>query len=251
MRCKNCGWENPANKQKCEKCNAPLSGSMIEGNAKYQNYSSAIAENLKGTVPESRGEIRSGIDYKEMNGQLTNCSNCGYPVSPAMNACPNCGEMLTKKGKTENVEKVINQQSTCSNCGKPIQGNVKYCSYCGTPIKAQSYNGGCKMGTVNVWESPQQGTFCTLKPIAWRGEEVTYTPISYSGMAITLSRANTDPNNNTITSKEQAILIQEGGSWYIEDRSEQHTTFVRVTKRMKLESGDVIVLGNRLFEFKD
>lgn len=80
---------------------------------------------------------------------------------------------------------------------------------------------------------------------------MTYNPISYSGTEIALNRANTDPNNQTITSREQAVLICEGGSWYIEDRSEQHTTLIRITKRTKLESGDVIVLGNRLFEFKD
>ena len=34
MRCKNCGWNNPAGNEKCEKCNAPLAGSMIDGAVK-------------------------------------------------------------------------------------------------------------------------------------------------------------------------------------------------------------------------
>lgn len=245
MRCKNCGWENPANKQKCEKCNAPLSGSMIEdNNTNRPSYSSAIAENLKGTVPEG------GVNDEERpTGSGASCTNCGYPVSPVMNVCPNCGEPIDKSapggGRAPHPA-----PGTCRQCGKPIQEGVKFCPYCGNPAQAQSYNRP-KMGTVNAWESPQQGTFCTLKPIAWRGEGVTYNPISYSGTEIALNRANTDPNNQTITSREQAVLIREGGSWYIEDRSEQHTTLIRVTKRTKLESGDVIVLGNRLFEFKD
>lgn len=249
MRCKNCGWENPANKQKCEKCNAPLSGSMIEGNnnnANHSSYTSAIAENLKGTIPETGG-VTDNDESPIGLGQ--SCSNCGYPVSPVMNACPNCGEPIDKSAPGDG-RAPHPAPGTCRQCRKPIQKGVKFCPYCGTPAQAQSYNRP-KMGTVNAWESPQQGTFCTLKPIAWRGEGVTYNPISYSGTEIALNRANTDPNNQTITSREQAVLICEGGSWYIEDRSEQHTTLIRITKRTKLESGDVIVLGNRLFEFKD
>lgn len=29
MRCRNCGWDNPENNAKSEKCNAPLDGSMM------------------------------------------------------------------------------------------------------------------------------------------------------------------------------------------------------------------------------
>lgn len=92
--------------------------------------------------------------------------------------------------------------------------------------------------------------FCTLKPIAWQGEEVSYNPVTYSGQTVVLSRANTDANNNSITSREQAVLTCEDGEWYLENRSELRTTFLRVNGRVKLTSGDIIVLGNREFVFK-
>uniref|UniRef100_UPI0025B5AC54 FHA domain-containing protein n=1 Tax=Bacteroides acidifaciens TaxID=85831 RepID=UPI0025B5AC54 len=92
--------------------------------------------------------------------------------------------------------------------------------------------------------------FCTLRPIAWEGEEVNYNPITYSGDTIILNRSNTDANNNSFTSREQAILTCEEGEWYIENRSDLRTTFIRVNGKIKLNSGDIIVLGNREFEFK-
>lgn len=92
--------------------------------------------------------------------------------------------------------------------------------------------------------------FCTLRPIAWEGEDVNYNPITYSGDTIILNRSNTDANNNSITSREQAILTCEEGEWYIENRSDLRTTFIRVNGKIKLNSGDIIVLGNREFEFK-
>ena len=98
--------------------------------------------------------------------------------------------------------------------------------------------------------TPQNGTFCTLKPIAWQGEGIDYAPLSYSGDKIILNRANTDPNNQSITSKVQAEIISENGEWYLEDRSEQQTTYIHVGRKTKLKTGDIIILGNRRFEFK-
>lgn len=231
MRCKNCGWENPGGNTKCEKCNAPLKGSMVENNGPRESHS-PVAEELKKTIPESKVHL-SGSDNEEKES-LSTCPKCDYPVSNGMNVCPHCGTALRKR------EAQI-QKSTCPKCGTEVTKSIRFCPACGMQLK---------MGTVNAWERPQQGYFCTLKPVAWKDEEVLYNPISYSGEIISLNRANTDPNNNTITSKEQAQLIHEGDSWYIENRSEQQTTFIRVGKRTKLESGDVIILGNRLFEFK-
>ena len=93
--------------------------------------------------------------------------------------------------------------------------------------------------------------FCQLQPIAWEGERVQYQPISYSGEQIVLNRANTDPNNHTITSKRQAILTHDDNGWFLENQSEHNSTFIQVNKRMKLQDGDIIMMGNRLFVFHE
>lgn len=231
MRCKNCGWENPPEKQKCEKCNAPLNGSMAENTPSEQN--SPVLETLETTVYESNKAVLDNMGH----ANIVACPICKYPTNSNMNVCPSCGHVL----KTTPDPISPDSMKKCRKCNNPLPNEAKFCPNCGTTTQ---------MTTVDSWYTPQQGSFCTLKPIAWRGEEAQYNPITYSGEIITLNRSNTDPNNNTITSKEQAILIRENNAWYIEDRSEQHSTLIRIKRKMRLESGDVIVLGNRMFEFK-
>ena len=105
-------------------------------------------------------------------------------------------------------------------------------------------------GTENPWANPSKDSFCTLKRLSWQSEQIQYSPVSYSGRTIVLNRRNTDANNNSITSLEQAVLTHENGEWFIENRSEQKTTLIRVDRKTKLNDGDIIVLGNRMFEFK-
>ena len=255
MRCKNCGWENPDNAIRCEKCNAPLSGSMVDrdshsGDPQPGSYSERP---LSGTVKESsvfpsasvnnQGTRRrpSADSYDDVNvneSAPSTCPKCGYPLRPDMKVCPSCGTPLRNAPKNE-PNAVATKK--CPKCGSPVKANEKFCGNCGAPLR---------MGTVNNWINPSQGVFCTLKPIAWTNEGIEYQPISYSGDTIILNRSNTDPNNNSITSKEQAALIHDGNDWFIENRSEQETTYLKVSKKTKLENGDVIILGNRLFEFK-
>ena len=66
-----------------------------------------------------------------------------------------------------------------------------------------------------------------------------------------LTRDNTEPGNPSITSKEQAVVSHADGHWYIENRSEQNTTFVMARDKIELHNGDIILLGNRMFEFTE
>lgn len=91
---------------------------------------------------------------------------------------------------------------------------------------------------------------CSLTPIAREGEA---SPIpgkrEYEGSEVILNRQNTDPDNLTITSQKQAALIFEDGKWYIEDRSAFKTTYIRVARRVELQDGDILAMGNREFKF--
>ena len=92
---------------------------------------------------------------------------------------------------------------------------------------------------------------CRLSMIPNTNEETPASPLVFSGEEIILNRDNTDEGNMTITSKEQAILTYENKKWYLQDRSEQKTTFVYTTEKIELKPGDIIVLGNRRFEFDE
>ena len=92
---------------------------------------------------------------------------------------------------------------------------------------------------------------CRLSLIRIVNAEAVTSPLVFSGEEIILNRDKTDEGNMTITSKEQAVLTYENKKWYLQDRSEQKTTFVYTTEKIELKPGDIIVLGNRRFEFDE
>lgn len=226
MRCKNCGWPNEDNVSRCVKCNAPLQGSMIDS-ARHQSLQSSSNESgsLNATLREPSS---SGSSVNSYSGGSNSCSQCGYPVSSGMRECPVCHAQLQQMG--QNISQEQNH----------------------TPSVDPNNRGGFRQsgGTINPWSTPSEDSFCTLRRIPWQNERVTYEPVSYSGEKIVLNRANTDSNNNSITSREQAVISYENGEWFIENRSNLQTTLIRVDRKLKLEDGDIIVLGNRMFEFR-
>lgn len=239
MRCKNCGWENPAENEKCEKCHA----SLQDENLGVANYpTTPVSDRMKSTVAE-------GVIFKGIEPAITTCPKCGYPLSENSNCCPNCNYEIKS-------DETVKQSVKCRICGKDVSSDNKFCYECGTPLqenlkprRIQRSNMGTVIGGP-IAPNSANNQFCTLRPIAWEGESVNYNPVTYTGDTIILNRANTDANNNSITSREQAILTCEDGEWYIENRSDLRTTFIRVNGRIKLNDGDIIVLGNREFEFK-
>lgn len=203
------------------------------------------------------------------------CKNCGWENPEGSLRCSKCnaplvGSMVERGVSPEDnkplsgtvredveVEAVVSEKN-CPRCGYPIRPDSDLCPSCGCPLDAapvqqpveQPVSAGPVGGTVNSWMNPEKGVFCTLKPIAWVNEKIDYQPVSYSGDKIILKRSNTDANNNSISSKAQAQLTNDGKDWYIENKSDQETTFIKVSRKTKLEPGDIIVLGNRLFEFQ-
>ena len=244
MRCKNCGWPNEDNVTRCIKCNSPLTGSFIDnnnnnpgGNADGDSLDNSA--NLNATLRDCSGGNSNNISSDNNPNGGNNggfCPRCGYPVSGGMDVCPSCNTPLSG-GNNNNVG---------NNNGD------RYGNHGGARNNQGGFNGGNRFagGTINPWSRPQGNDgFCQLKRIPWQNENVNYDPISYSGNEIILNRANTDPNNNSITSKEQAVIVRDGDDWYLEDRSTQQTTLIRAGRPIKLEDGDIIVMGNRMFEF--
>lgn len=219
MRCKNCGWHNEPGASRCEKCNAPLSGSMVDS-GRQVTPDEIPDEQLNTTLRESSSNGGAQYNPENVDDNVNTCPKCGYPVAKGMRNCPNCHSVLSD-GNNEG-QRPFNQPN----------------------------HGGGRPKTINSWANPTEDSFFTLKRIPWQNENVHYEPVSYSGQSIALNRANTDSNNNSITSQTQAIISQENGEWYIEDRSALKTTLVRVGRKIKLEDGDTIVMGNRMFEFK-
>ncbi len=226
MRCKSCGWVNPDGAQKCVKCNAPLSGSMVEQNVQ------PMGGEVERSVRQTKREVWSGQEPQQAPGNYK--CECGYLVPSGAASCPNCGAMA---GGTQPVQ---NQQPIAAP--QPVQMPNGY--------QQKPAMGGTVVGGFAIGVGPAAATDSfTLKPLPFQNEQVQYQPITFSGNSVVLNRQNTDPNNNTITSKQQAVIVQKEDGWYISNCSAGKTTYIQVTHEMKLEPGDVVIMGNRAFEF--
>ena len=88
-----------------------------------------------------------------------------------------------------------------------------------------------------------------LTPLSGKTRQPESDPISFAGNEIELNRENTDPDNSTITSKTQATITFDNGKWAISDGSELRSTFVQAARKIELQNGDLILLGNQLYRF--
>lgn len=207
----------------------------------------------------------------------TRCRNCGYDNPDGNAACSRCnqpliagrerhvplssytGEESFNPGETVRETTIFTDEtsrpapvnaSTCSKCGYPLLQSVTNCPNCKQPVQ-DNYPANRKediqFGRHTV--RPGKRHSCELTPIPEENEKAEPVTLSFSGEEIILNRNNTEPDNMTITSKEQAALIYENKRWYIENRSELKTTYVRVDERFELQPGDIIMLGDRCFEF--
>lgn len=222
MRCKNCGWENPVNNAKCEKCNAPLIG--------------------------SQGDVQLLEDLSSGNLPLKNtaktCPECGYPVRNVEKNCPQCGDVFDSEKPDTPVEK------EASACDTP-QPDLEQTSNVPEQVvkTCETFN---LDDTVMPWAQIEKNptSACSLQFVSRDGLPTKEPSLRFAGNLIQLNRGNTEPDNHTITSKIQAELCFENDKWYIQDKSALKTTYIYAKGKIEIQSGDIIALGNRLFEFK-
>ena len=256
MKCNNCGCEKNAPGQlRCVKCNAPLEGSIGAENRDNSNRKSETSDDVKKTVTEN---VSNNNFVKDT---IYQCQKCGYPITANMAKCPNCyaqfNQFNTKKKENE-ADSFDEKQDVvkCSKCGAQFSNDANFCVKCGNRLKesvggAKENTHNNRAGTIDPYANPQyKMPRCRIKPIRL-ADEPEFAEISFVGKTVSLNRDNTDPDNNTISSNAQAELIYEDNAWYINDKSSYNTTFVHVTGRMKLNDGDIILMGNRRFIFKD
>lgn len=244
MRCKNCGWPNKPNEKTCVKCHAPLdaenNGSFNEDIPAGGNVDADRL--LNKTVMEKDvfgmpGKNQGHSEHRDEVPAL--CPKCGYPVRQGVNKCPNCKFQLDQS-TVDNSRHFFKKQSDLDAelCTRP------------TRMSNEEENKRSVRGTVNPYMmNLDLDPSFVLKPLKRVNERHDPEEQEYEGREVILNRENTEQSNASITSRQQAIVTHSEGHWYIEDRSEQKTTFVQAAGRIELHDGDIILLGNRLFEF--
>jgi hypothetical protein len=157
---------------------------------------------------------------------------------------------------------VKQNQTICFNCNSSVPADYYFCPECGAALLDKDDAPEFELPEAEAPEAaapessagrrtvrPGKRHYCSLTLIPDEKEPVNPEPLSFSGEEIILNRANTEPENVTITSREQAMLTCENRRWFIQDRSELKTTYLYVSEKTELKPGDIIVLGDRRFRF--
>lgn len=218
MRCKNCGWPNEDGAERCVKCNDLL----------YYGKSEPSSPVLAPPPFDAGTVMANPMERPDME----------YPAQPVLHTVDDHPEA--------NADFNTPLDNRCPECGYPANATATKCPICQTELTPSLNATDGK----EEKEEKASGETCTLRRIPWTGENRTYETESFSGEFVTLNRDNTDPGNKTISSDEQARLSCEDGEWFIENPDGLPTTLFRIDGKLKLEDGDIIVLGNRMFEFR-
>lgn len=219
------------------------------------------------TVLNNEGTIMPGT-AKPAEANI--CPKCGYPLRPDTDKCPNCRFQVRQAAAPAPAP----APTTDFEATRPIEAPAPTSAPAPTPTPAPAPTPAPEPATVPVFKrqatvsaqeafqrpaSPFNGT---VNPLVQRiipeftltlqprdGEHLSNTKLEFEGDSISLNRANVEPTNNSITSKEQARIVCEDGKWYIEDKSAFKTTFVQAGRKTELHNGDIILMGSRMVVF--
>ena len=267
MICKACGAKNADTERYCKQCGVRLVEEKPEAAASKQE-------------PVSKKTVR--IDKHDLGAKSLGfrIHECGYPLLPEMTVCPRCKRPVSEPegGAPEEVSappvskktQVIDLRAAKATTilsksdlqslkpGDAIEQTLPKTVVVKRdeiPSKQEVPSAPVDKRTINPYlrknnaVAPKSANACSLQPIARFEEEAVPNKTIYDAQTVVLNRQNTDPTNSSITSRQQARLTFENGVWYIEDLSDLKTTFVRVARKTALQDGDIILMGDREFEF--
>ncbi len=216
MRCYECGYQNETDVKVCIKCGTKLE----EGSAPAP------------TPPKPAQTSDAAIGgAKTMRGQVASSPSWDAPSQQKPAATEPTGNF-----------------SKCPSCqfyplqAAPSPSNP--CPNCGFGAAAQSSAKTVRVGEINLDgedEAPKAFKLIDEK----RGSE-----LSFEGDQVNVNRDAVDPDNNNISSGEHAIFSFENGQLFIEDKSSNGSTFIKVEGKMAVNNGSKIVIGNRVFTLK-
>lgn len=269
MYCNRCGAENADTDRFCRLCGTRIS----EGNE---------AASTAAALSVDKKTIR--IDKKDFAPKSVGVRihSCGYPLLPDMTVCPHCQQSVddlqpdptpasaptptpeSVSKKTEVIDLRAAKATTIISKSDLATGRIP------EPPRREVTDSATTQETAPTSEPETQVVdkrtinpylkkkkpapkgfeyYCSFQPIVREDEDTVPDKNVYDAQTVILNRQNTDPKNPSITSREQARLTFEDGVWYIEDLSSQGTTFVRVGRKTALQDGDIVLLGDREFEF--
>lgn len=94
-----------------------------------------------------------------------------------------------------------------------------------------------------------QISFEDSKPKRFKLVENNQQERSFEGSSVQVGREGIDPENFSISS-QHATFEHVDGKWFLSNQSSNGFTFVQVKGKVELSDGDILVIGNKIFQFK-
>jgi hypothetical protein len=288
MRCDYCGWINPKGAERCVKCNQILPEEVVEPEAKIEVVEQEPI--VRSSSDSRATVIFKNNSHNEVSpnpsSNLICCPECGYPISDdAATECINCGFSL-KPAKVEspapvassnnamkqtimdvntvisNMEpapKKVDTKCTIMDVNAVVAPEATDMNRTVMDFGARNSNKNAMKQTildVSSIEIPQyepqpsnaSTSVCRLHPL--ENFDGKAKAVQLEQEKVVLNRANLDPENPTIDASEHACLMQKGGEWYIKNLSSSQRVYISSSREIKLESGDIVVIGNKRFIFQ-
>lgn len=183
--------------------------------------------------------------------ETNSCRKCGYTGNPPGSfQCSKCGTPLSASSKIENPFKLrfksepVNTHN-CRSCGYVLAENIMICPNCNFDNDLNSRSGNNTISFDEFQYSKKEGF--QLIP-----HNKTSDILSFTDKVVKLFRDLIDKKDLSISSENHAEIKNVDGKWYIENKSSNAATFIRVNNLTELKNGDVIILGqSKVYTFID
>lgn len=244
MRCDNCGWNNPEGLSKCQKCNQELS-SVIRGDE-------VVSQNMNYTVmDQGRNRVSGEGDVYQKS---VACPKCGYPTGTGISFCPNCGlEINRNEVSGRNVKSTVrdipedlyvddvNAVNVSPEFKKTVRGDVAGMKATIRDIPSEMIADPCP--------APKQTHSFKLVPMD-NFDGFVQNVLEFDGKNVTVGQTEISGKEESVPDDVYAAFEFSDGQWQVQDKSGGCAVYVRASRGIRLESGDIVVIGNRRFIFK-
>ena len=255
MRCDNCGWNNPDGLTKCQKCNQELK----QAPAPVQN-------NFNQTVLDpsrNRSEVQEGSQVF--------CPGCGYPLSEGVTVCPNCGTAASvaepapsQYSKTVRVlpENLLSEEkpkqealkATVREIPQHLLDNTKTVRVLPEELlqdEAPVQQAAPQPMPVQPEPVPAPAPVPAFRLVPMDNfDGLTPAALSFSGEAVSLGRKDVVAGDASIAEDVHAAFEFADGQWSVSDKSGKASTYVCTSRKIQLQPGDIVVIGNRRYIFE-
>lgn len=180
------------------------------------------------------------------------CDHCGWSNNPdGAERCQKCNQELVIPRPAPVEEKKENHnavEACCRKCGYPLASDASFCPSCGASTAPDTSSAAMKQTVRDVQPDSFQPRV-TLPEVAANQP----APVEDTGkVSFRLTPMDMDVPSGTFAfgNDTDASFEYVDGQWFISDKSGNDSAYVCARRRISLQPGDVILIGNRRYRFE-